>query len=302
LKHIRYFFEYRGLMLFLAAVRIIPAAWAYTAAVGLAFLAFTVFRIRRHVTLDNLRQAFPEKNERERTRIARHCYRWMGRMIVDFTRYPVLLGRFGTLVKIENEAVLQRIKQQGTGAVLISAHFGSWEMAAAVCAERGYHLAAIAGTQRNKKSGEMMNQFREMAGIRVIRTGLNVREVVRLLKTGAVLFLAADQDAGLAGVFVEFFGRPSSAPRGPALFALKCDVPMVIGMNVRHADNTYTLHLHEFPAVELSGDQTEDVRRLTQAYYRVIERYIRQYPEQWLWMHRRWKTKPPLTGAKPVSG
>jgi KDO2-lipid IV(A) lauroyltransferase len=213
---------------------------------------------------------------------------------MEFVHYPNLTkADIQTMVGIKNREVFDDLARRGQGALVVGAHWGSWELLAAACVGYGYPLAAIARSQHNKLSEKIFNQYREMMGIRIIRTGINVRDMVKGIREKMFILMISDQDAGPNGVFVDFLGRPAAAPIGPALFHLRYGVPLVVCMNTRNTDGTYTMELRAMPALPLTGDEARDIPTITQWYYTVFEEFIRKDPGQWFWVHRRWKTKKP---------
>jgi len=210
--------------------------------------------------------------------------------MIEYGLFPSLkrmdLSKFITIEGREN---LQLIKNQGKGAVLITGHFGSWELMGAYLANEGWPIDYLVGEQHNLKVNKLMNQHRAMFGIGLIELGVAARGVFKAVRAGRMVAMLSDQDAGSDGVVVSYLGRPASTPKGPAAFALKTGAPLIFGCIVRDG---WRQRIFVEPPLEIphSGDKDDDVRRLTQAYTQLLEKYVSQYPDHWFWPHRRWKS------------
>ncbi len=286
--------EYLLLVAFSRLVCALPLEAALTLGRLLGFFIGRVVRYRRKVALENLRRAFgSEKDEADLRRILRGVYRHFGQMIVEFCRFPVLSGRqIERLVTMERPDIFEEATQRGKGLVLVSGHFGNWEMMGAAIAHKGYPVRALVANQRNTAVGDLMDRFRRCVQVDAIRVGISVKEVLRALSRGEIVAIVSDQNAGRRGIFVDFFGRPTSTPQGPAAISLKMNAPMVLTFSIREQDGRHRMVLERFPDPDHFPPGPEGVRAVTQLYTRRLEHYIRRYPEQWLWLHRRWKCSP----------
>ncbi|HEX9935396.1 MAG TPA: lysophospholipid acyltransferase family protein, partial [bacterium] len=150
-----------------------------------------------------------------------------------------------------------------------------------------------------KRIDDMMNRNRERMGAGIIHMGIAVRGVIKVLRNNGIIALLSDQDAGREGVFVDFFGRPSSVHQGPAVFALKMGSPVIFMNAVRLPEGRMRIVLKAVKSDGLNEATPENVRKVTQAYTTLLEKAIRQYPDHWFWMHRRWKTKPASANPTP---
>jgi KDO2-lipid IV(A) lauroyltransferase len=257
----------------------------------LGTLAYRVLRFRRAITLDNLRHAFPEKGEAELSRIAAGTYRGYARAVVE------MLWAGGA-----DEAELKRIflpvnrdvplhaLARGKGLILLSGHFGSWELTAtSLGLQLGNPVVAIAQPQRNPYIDRAIHANRNRFGNGTVTMRQSVREVIRLTREGRIVAMLGDQSGPKEGVFVEFFGRPAATHRGPAMFSLKNDIPIVMYFILRQRDGTYKVEFEELDRSHLVGTAEEKILELTRRHTALLERYIRRYPDHWLWMHKRWK-------------
>ena len=286
--------EYLLLVAFSRLVCALPLEAALTLGRALGIFIGRVVRYRRKVALENLRRAFgTEKDEAELRRILRGVYRHFGQMIVEFCRFPVLSGRWiERLVTMEHPEILEEAAQRGKGVMLVSGHFGNWEMMGAAIAHKGHRVRALVANQRNTAVGDLMDRLRRCVQVDPIRVGISLKNILRALERGEFVAIVSDQNAGRRGVFVDFFGRPTSTPQGPAAIFLKRNVPMVLAFDIREKGGRHRVVLERFAAPDTFPPGEESLRAVTQLYTKRLEYYIRRYPEQWLWLHRRWKCSP----------
>lgn len=259
-------------------------------------VVFSVVRYRRDVAFGNLQRALGrEKNPGEIRRIAREVYRHFGQLVVEWCRFPVLRAAdIESRITMIHDDLLKEIEANGRGAMMISGHFGNWEMMGAAVAHFGRPFRVLVARQKNRFVGDLMDRFRRTVGVLPTRVGLSVKEVLWALRRGEFVGILSDQNAGRGGVFVEFFGRPTSTPRGPAAIALKTGVPVILCFAIREPRGHYRVVFERLENGRPFPTGTEGVQAITQIYTQRLEAYIRQYPEQWLWTHRRWKCLPPV--------
>jgi len=259
---------------------------------ALGVFVFDVVRLRRRVTVDNLRQSFPEKSEREIAALARRVYRNMGLTLAEFARLP-RLGAEGLRARVEfvHPEVLEKAWSRGKGAILVGGHFANWEWAAASIHVLGYKVRPIVAYQRNPLVDRLIDRVRNSVGMQVVKVGpTSVRETLRTLENNGFVAILFDQDAGKNGEFVRFFGRPVSAPRGPAVFHLKTGAPIVLVDSLRTSPGKLRVRLEYLDFTAEPGDEDEKIHRVMQVLTERLEQSIRRHPEQWFWMHRRWKS------------
>ena len=254
-------------------------------------IAYYVLSKRRHIALHNLQNAFPSKSLSERKSIAFKSFQNVGISLIEMLWFPNLTDEIlKGLVKPKNIELLLKGYSTGNGMVMLSGHFGNWELIALSMAHLSkIPFSIIVQTQDNKLVDEVVNRHRCLFGNKVIPMGMSVREIIRTLQSGGIVAIAPDQSASPEGVYVEFFGRKVTTHQGPAVFALRSRVPMQIGFIIRQEDGTYEVILEEIPYYDLTEYNEDNVRELTRRHTAVLERYIRLYPDHWLWMHRRWK-------------
>jgi KDO2-lipid IV(A) lauroyltransferase len=261
------------------------------------FLGSFVFRVtglRKKVTLDNLRMAFPEKTEPERRAIALGAYRsYCKAMIQALWSAGAGEQELISILRVADFTPVRRALAGGRGLFLLSGHFGAWELlASSLRLQVGVPFVLIAQTQRNRRISALVDSIRGRFGNEVVPMGIGTRNVVKALHDKRIIGLLGDQSGPKESVFVDFFGRPAATHRGVAALALKNRTPIVMLLLKREPDETYVTLSEEVDFSDLTEYSEENIRELTQRHVSLLERYIRQFPEQWLWMHRRWKHTP----------
>lgn len=296
--------EYGAFSVLRGVVRVLPEAVALGLGEALGWIMGVVVRIRRGVVDDNLRRAFPERDDRWRARVARESYRHLGREGVAMFR---LGGHTRDWVleatTVEGLEPLLEAVEAGRGAIVVTGHLGSWEMGGAAIAVRGAPVDAVALVQGNPLFDRDLVATRQRLGMEVIRRGDASKAVLKSLRRARVPALVADQNARHAPLFVDFFGTPAATFRGPALFALRTGAPLFVGICTRASRHPqrYRVVLREV-TIERSGDLEADVQRLTQAHVEVLEEWVARFPEQYFWQHKRWKTRPPAETQSGPTG
>jgi Kdo2-lipid IVA lauroyltransferase/acyltransferase len=290
--------EYFALRAVMGAFRALPLAWALRVAAAVALVAYAVARPLRRVGMTNLALAFPDRTLAERRRILRASFANLGRMVAELAHLPTLgdddLRR---MVVFEDEAWWAEnvAAPRDTGGLILSGHFGNWELLVFAHGMRGYPVSMVHRTIANPLIDRWLNVLRARAGTRLVRKRHAAGGVLRALHDRELLVLPFDQNStrGL-GVFVDFFGVPASTNSGIARLSLRSGAPVVPVFIVREGTRARH-HVHVLPIMytQRSGDFELDVKRLTQQFSDVFESMVRRYPEQWLWVHKRWKTRPP---------
>jgi KDO2-lipid IV(A) lauroyltransferase len=188
---------------------------------------------------------------------------------------------------------VEELRSQGRGVLLVTGHYGNWEIAAAAVAARGVPIAAIVRRQGNRLVDARLQELRRALGVETIYQGDAPSRVPRILRANGIVGIVADQDARRSGIFVPFFGRPASTHRGPALFAMRLGAPVLacIARRLPGDDVRYEV-IGEKVDVVRTDDLDHDVRTLTAELAARLEKQVRQMPEQYFWFHRRWKTQP----------
>lgn len=254
-------------------------------------MGYRPFGIRRRVVERQIAAAFPDWNAARIEATARAAYDNLGRTTVEtalLSRYPPerIVALFD---EPKNWHLLERVLQQGRGAIVVAGHLGNWELGGAYLAARGLAFEAIARQMENPLFDAFVTRTRRRTGMKVVHDADAVRRVPRALRDNAVVAFLVDQGTiGLASTWVPFFGRYAKTPRGPAVFALRLRTPVLFVAPLRRAGGRFTLEIEEIPVRE-TGDRNADVDRIVADYTAVLERWVRRAPEQYFWHHRRWK-------------
>ncbi len=282
-------------VLFMSAVTVARVLGDHgSAALGgaLGRLGYFPLRFRRQLVEKHLRWAFPERDDAWIRATARAAYAHLGReaiatiRLARMTRDDVLART--TVIGLD---AFQRALAEGNGLVLASGHVGNHEIGAAALSARGIPLDLVVQRQANPLFDASLIGSRKRLGLGVIDRSHATKLAIKALRGGRAVAFAADQNAGKAGIFVPFFGKPASTHRGAAVFAVKTGAPLFLGTSLRKG-NEYEVLLQRVD-VPREGDLDDVVYRLTLAFTQRLEAVVRQAPEQYLWLHRRWKTRPP---------
>jgi KDO2-lipid IV(A) lauroyltransferase len=286
--------------LLIALARILPPAALLPVAHGVAWLAWHLYPRIRHVAMRNLEIAFgDELSSAERRKLARGCAREAALTALEFfyfTHWPAERVR-GLVKETEGWELLEQALAQGKGVLGLAMHFGNWEMSGAYLALSGAPLAAVGKEQRDDFFTNLAFPTRQKLGIENIPSGKMGSAMLRTLRSNKVLGLLADQNGGADGTFVPFFGTIASTARGPAVLHLRLGAPLLLIVAKRLKPFEFRLIVRPVEC-EVNGKGEEAEREVLAAMNRAYEQVIREAPEQWLWIHRRWKTRPP--GEKPL--
>ncbi|QEH34357.1 Lipid A biosynthesis lauroyl acyltransferase [Aquisphaera giovannonii] len=279
-----------------AGARRLPTGVCYRLASLLAWVMYKVDKRHRQVGLENLRLAFgDELDEAGRDRIVRGVYRHFCMMIMEIlhTYGRIDLTNWRRHVKlVGHPPVLDRLITGGP-LILLTGHYGNWEIAGYLFGLFGFPTASVARTLDNPYLEAYLKSFRECTGQTLIPKSGGYDQILDVLQSGRTLSMLADQDAGQRGMFVEFFGRPASTHKAIALLAIEHRAPVVVGVARRVGPGfKYELRCADIIEPEEFQGTTDDARLLTQRYTTALEGLIRQDPTQYLWLHRRWKHQP----------
>jgi KDO2-lipid IV(A) lauroyltransferase len=297
----REWLEYAAARAALGFLGMLPRPLARVAGVQAVRLLYWLRPPLRRAAHWNLKLAFPDWTPGERRRAIRGVIRQVGWMAAEFAQFPRYtrenVERIVLLDGFENFAAA---RNRGKGVLFLTGHLGAWELAPFAQALFGYPLHFLARPIENRRVNALINRYRCLSGNQPIDKNHSARAVLGLLRQGETVGVLIDHNSAREeGVFVDFFGVPACTTSGLARIALRTGAAVVPGFLVWDPSlRKYRLRFD--PAVEVaqSGDDERDVRENTARFTRVVEKFVRQYPDQWLWVHKRWKTRP--EGEKPL--
>lgn len=287
--------EYAGLRVLMSLTRRLAPGRASRVGDVLGALVFHATGMRKKLVMEHMARVFGMTGDSEELRaMSRSVYRQLGRTAVEHAR--LLAGRTSDLrdrLDVSGEAHIARARNRGRGVILVTGHFGYWELLGATVAMLGYPITVVAKKLHNPAVDGLVHAGRERLGMAVATMDKAPAAVYRALRRNECVGLLADQDAGSGGVFVDFLGMRASTYQGPALFALRTGAPIVPCFIIRSGPERHRV-CFETPIEAIpTGDEPADIARITQAYTDVLARYIMDYPDHWFWVHRRWKTPAP---------
>jgi KDO2-lipid IV(A) lauroyltransferase len=286
-------------------IQAMPPRMAGALADGLAWLAYRIDRRHREVAADNLRHAFPEiTSPAEIDRRVRAVFRHFCRLIVDIAFLPRKLhpGNWRKHVDLSHGKVMVDHLLSRRPLLLLTGHFGNWEMGGWVLGLFGFRTWAVARELDNPYLDAYLRRFRQGTGQKLLAKKGDFDQMQGILAAGGVIATLADQDAGQRGLFVDFFGRPASTHKAVALLALEFQVPLlVLGVCKVGEPLRYRVIVDEVILPEEHAGQPNAVRDMTQRFSSALERIIRKAPEQYFWLHRRWKHQPRAKKGKQAA-
>ena len=255
--------------------------------------AYFIAAKHRNKALENLRLAYGnEKSEGEIRQIARGVFRNLGENffeILCITKFtPQNIDKY---IKVDGFERLERALSQRRGFIVLTGHFGNWELLAGYFGLRGYPVTVLARRLRFEKFDKFINALRKKLNVKVIMRDESAKVILRMLKEGNPIAMLVDQDIdSIDGVFVDFFGHPAYTPIAPVALALATAVP-IIPMFIMRERSGHRIFVEEPLELEITGNKEMDIKANTEKWSKIVESYIRKDPSQWVWMHDRWSTK-----------
>ena len=264
-------------------------------AIGISQVVYLLHFRLRQVGMRNLAMVFPEKSEAERARILRGVFASLGRQLAELCQFPKYTPEnIDEVVTYDGLENYERAYARRKGVLFLTAHFGGWELSAFAHSLHGHWLHIVMRPMDNQYLDQLLQNYRTMHGNKTVAKDDFVRGLLAAMKAGETVGILMDTNmTPPQGIFVDFFGIPACTASGLDRIALRTDAAVVPGFTIWDpALRKYRLRFD--PALELirSGDLEADIAAKTQLFTRVIEDYVRKYPDQWLWVHRRWKTRP----------
>lgn len=300
-KSVSYLLGWLGLNVCSLTVRVIPGSWLYNFAKYIAVLGYIFANKQRRIAIESLNIAFgKDKNSDELEQIARDCFMFMAKSAVELMFLldkPQLLKERVAIVGKEN---LEAALAKGNGVILVSAHFGNFPLLLARFSLEGYKTSGIMRPMRDSRVEKIFLKKREKFKVNTIYSQprrVCVETTIKALRNNELVFIPIDQNFGTGGVFVNFFGRKAATATGPVVLAQRTKASILPCFILRQRDDTHKIICE--PALELEQGEnnqetiTVNIQKLTN----IIEAYIRKYPAEWGWIHRRWKSRPNFGGG-----
>ncbi len=287
------------LHLLISCLRRLPRLAAIRVMRAVGLLIFILDKSGRRRTISQLTMAFgQEKAAAEIRSLAGQVYRHFATASADAMRLPVILRQgINSLISVQGIHHLDQALAAGQGVLIITGHFGNWELLGAWLAQNGYPLRVVGTTIENPGLDKIVVDMRNQAGYTNIARGTGTRDILRSLHQGCAIGMLIDQDTKVPGAFVRFFGHLAHTPTGPVILARKLAVPIIpIFMHLKE-DLSYQIECEPPLALDYTDDEARDLLVNTQKCSDVYERIIRRFPAQWVWMHKRWR-KQPKPGTK----
>jgi Kdo2-lipid IVA lauroyltransferase/acyltransferase len=287
---------YLGVRLVSAAMHCFPVDTNLRTARFIGDVMFLVDRKHRARAMHNLSRSFPEMSQQQQQRLARQCMQQLVMFAVEllFTTRLIRLDTWVTYCRLENfNELLRMLLKRGQGLIMLTGHYGNWEILGYVLATLGFETTSVARPLDNPYLNEWVMGVRERRGQKIVGKKGATTEVTEVLDRGGAVGFIADQNAGSKGIFVDFFGRKASTYKSIGLLAMQYEVPVVIGY-ARRMDGRFRFSLGVQDVIYPNdwAAQENPLRYITQRFTRGIEDIVRGEPGQYLWLHRRWKSRP----------
>ncbi len=301
----RHYVEYFALRCIVAVIQMMPLQWCDRLAHGVSWLIADVFKFREKTIRENLGHVFPQQTEQQRDQLTREMWHHLFLMICEIAHAPRKIHdtNWRDYVYIRDKKVMTEYFLDWRPVVLMTGHLGNFEQALYITGILGIPTYAVARPLDNPLLNRWLQQFRERGGQFILPTEGSAQEIQRVLEAGALLSMLGDQHAGNKGCWVDFMGRPASCHKAVALFTLIQKAPMIVTYAVRRGGPLQLeIGCNQIADPENLPSELNDVKSLTQWYNQRLEELVRLDPQQYWWMHRRWKEKPQRRRrAKPKS-
>ncbi len=292
--------EYAAASGLVGLLGLLPRRAAVAVATSIASAGYHLLGGLRRVAMTNLQIAFPEKSESEHRRLAKGAFRNLGRILGEFSQFPKATPEsLAKLIEFQIDPQVydeyQQLKKDGRGVIIVSPHLGNWEMLVFGWATFDSPMSYLARPLDNPLLEELTVGLRTKFGNRPINKTNSVMAAARALREEGLLGILADVNAHpREGVFVPFFGVPACTSSGVALLAMRTNSAIVPMCGAWDAEKQHYIGVHGRPIYAANtGDRQRDVVETTAAFTAEVEKLVRRFPDQWLWIHKRWKTRPP---------
>jgi KDO2-lipid IV(A) lauroyltransferase len=293
--------EYAAVRGMLTGLGWLPRPIAVATARGIGRLAYSLSGRLRRTGERNIEIAFPDLTERERATILRGCFKSLGRLLGEFSQFPRATPEsLRRIIEFEGLENLQAAVAGGRGVIVFTAHLGAWELLSFALSAFGYPMSFLVRRIDNSQVEQLVEQTRTRFGNLSIDKRAAARPMMRVLRQGGIVGILIDLNTQQhEGVFVDFFGIPASTTTSLAKLALRTDAAVIpFCMPWDEQRQRFLMRIDPPLDITRTGNEDQDVHRLTSLFTSVIESYVRLYPDQWLWIHKRWNTRP--AGEKEI--
>jgi KDO2-lipid IV(A) lauroyltransferase len=253
----------------------------------LGIFIYYIYPLRKSIALSNLDIAFPNYSQKKKMSILKACYRHYGMVLIDFFRLPkVKREKDKMIVDVSSPSIEFMISNPG--GIILSAHIGNWEYFGPILSNHNIKTAGVALIQKNPRSDMFFNKMRISDNMKVIPFNCGSKVMIQQIRDGYYLGLISDQNAGARGTEALFFNKPVSVPKGAAAFHLKTNTPILLGFCILCEDLHYKLSFQELDLAGLPKNINDAIVEINQRFSKILEKTVREYPEQYFWFHRKW--------------
>ena len=272
----------------------LPLSWNYFIGNLLGSLAYLAIGRHRKIAINSLSIAFPEMSLKEKKRIARFCFAFMAQStfeLLSFVKHPHHLEN----IRIEGRESLEKALEKKRGVLLLTAHLGNFPLMLFKLAREGYPINIVARPMRDKNTDDYVNDLRTKGGVKTILSyprKVCIGGILNALRNNEIVIIQVDQNFGTGGVWVKFFGKLAATPVGPITLALRTKAAIVPAYMIREGRGKHLLKIFSEEEPIIKEDKDEAILLNAIKLTRIIEGWIRKFPSQWVWVHRRWKSRP----------
>lgn len=297
LKKFRFvqFLEYAAAMALALPFYLLPRRVAFRFGELIGELMFRVMKRRRMIGYKNLDIAFGDEVSLQRKeQILRATFRNLGKSLVEVIHFPKMSKSYlQEKVHIIGHEHYVAARSKGRGVIYLTAHFGNWEMSSHVQSAVGDPVSIVVRPLDNKYLDHVLSKLRTLHGNTLLARGNGLKRIIAALKNKETVGILMDQNMLRSkGIFVDFFGKPACTTPVIALLALRYEVPVIPAFIVRTGFDTHTVYVEPEVEIERTGDTPKDLTLNTARFNIIIEQFVRRYPDQWFWIHNRWKNQP----------
>ena len=281
---------YYSVRCFLFIIWLIPYSVLTNIGARLGKFAFRFFQKDQKIIQQNLNIAFPEKSPSDIQLLQEKIYEHISRSFFEFLGAPYLSDeKFKNMFQVIGLTNIDKAIAAGKGVILLSSHIGNWELMGSYLSSCGYSINVVARKIYDERLNKILLNHRSSRGVKTLMREEATKDMIRVLKSKEVLGILIDQDADVKGEFVEFFGREAYTPIGATILAMKYNVVVLPTFTNRIGNNKHVIDIGEPIELIQTDDEKSDIIKNTQKLNDIIEARIKKYPEQWVWLHKRWR-------------